>query len=94
MRYIIDIDGTICTQESLYALAIPIQENIDKINKLWLEGNYIIYWTSRGGTSTKDWSELTEMQLDNWGCLHHELWMGKPSYDVFIDDKSKRIEEL
>ena len=38
MRYVIDIDGTICTpgptDEMRYEQAMPIQDRIDKINKL------------------------------------------------------------
>ena len=31
---------------------------------------------------------LTKMQLDIWGCKYHELIMGKPHADMFIDDKA------
>jgi hypothetical protein len=30
---------------------------------------------------------LTKMQLNIWGCKYHELILGKPSGDVYIDDK-------
>ena len=30
---------------------------------------------------------MTESQLNSWGCKYHELIMGKPSGDVYIDDK-------
>ena len=30
----------------------------------------------------------TKAQLKNWGLKFHKLLMGKPSYDIFIDDKS------
>ncbi len=30
---------------------------------------------------------LTKMQLSIWGCKYHELIMGKPHADHFIDDK-------
>ena len=26
-------------------------------------------------------------QLNKWGAKFHELKMGKPAYDLFIDDK-------
>jgi len=30
-----------------------------------------------------------------WGCKFHYLEMGnKPSFDLLIDDKTKRIEEI
>ena len=31
---------------------------------------------------------LTYVQLKKWGCNFHELKMGKPAYDLFIDDKN------
>ena len=93
----VDIDETIATYsgERIYEQAIPIQKNIDKINKLYDEGNKIIYWTARGSsTSPNNWRNLTEKQLKEWGCKYHELRLDKPHYDLIIDDKSKRIEEI
>ena len=31
---------------------------------------------------------MTFKQLKKWGLNFHELKFGKPSYDIFIDDKS------
>ena len=92
----VDIDGTICqTKDSDYPNSKPRQEQIDKINKLYDEGNEIIYWTARGGTTKKDWSLFTERQLERWGCRYTRIeTQKKPSYDLFIDDLSKRIEEI
>ena len=43
MRYVVDIDGTICTpgttEETRYTEALPIQDRIDRINKLYDEGH-------------------------------------------------------
>ena len=95
MIIIVDIDGTICkTEGNDYKNSIPIPENIAKINKLFDEGNTIIFWTARGSTSGKVWRRLTSKQLSKWGCRYDSLKMRKPCYDLFIDDKSKRIEEL
>jgi hypothetical protein len=95
MKIFVDIDNTICvTIGSDYVNSKPIPENIAKINKLFDEGNNITYWTARGGTSGLDWSYLTKEQLDKWNCKYHNLIMGKLSYDLFIDDKAKRIEEI
>lgn len=91
----VDIDGTICNLVSDYNIAKPIPSHINKINKLYDEGNTIIYYTARGQKTKKDWSELTLKQLIEWGCKFHELKMNhKPHYDLFICDKSMRIEEL
>ena len=98
----VDIDETICHRENstdfgvthYYTKAKPITENIDKINKLYDEGNTIVYWTARGSRKQIDWTELTTNQLAEWGAKYHELKVDKPFYDLFIDDKSLRIEEL
>ena len=96
MKIYVDIDETICTRPkgTDYRSSVPLKENINKINKLYEEGNTIIYWTARGGNSGLDWSELTEKQLKEWGVKHHAVYCTKPSYDLFIDDKSIRIEEI
>lgn len=95
MKILVDIDGTICDSSNGYPTAIPIHKNIAKINKLYDEGNIIIYWTGRGRSTDFDWSELTRQQLINWGCKFHELNCNtKIAYDLIIDDKAKRIEEI
>lgn len=91
----VDIDGTICTVASDYKYAEPIYSHIEKVNKLFDEGNRIVYYTARGQKTKIDWSELTKNQLNEWGCKYHELIMNhKPHYDLLICDKSIRIEEL
>ena len=95
MKIFVDIDGTICDSSEGYPTAKPIWENIDKINKLYNEGHIITYWTARGGNTGMDWSELTANQLFEWGCKFHKLdTKTKPSWDLLIDDKTKRIEEI
>jgi hypothetical protein len=90
----VDIDGTICeTEGDGYPEAVPIPGNIDKINALYDEGHTIIYWTARGGTTGIDWSDVTRKQIELWGCRFHGLET-KPHYDLHIDDKSVRIEEI
>ena len=91
----VDIDGTICTISKPYSEAQPLNHHIDKINKLYDEGNKIIYYTARGQATKVDYSELTKKQLEDWGCKYSELIMNqKPDYDLYICDKSIRIEEL
>jgi hypothetical protein len=91
----IDIDETICeTPKSRdYAKAIPLQENIEKANKLFEEGNTVIYWTARGTGTGIDWSDLTKSQLAIWGVRYHDLKFGKPVYDLFIDDKNMNARD-
>ena len=50
--------------------------------------------------SGKCYYDFTWKQLESWGCKFHDLSTGtkgkyiKPPYDMVIDDKAKRIEEL
>ena len=104
---LVDIDETICfyADKRRYDLAEPSSENIAKINKLFDEGWHIVYWTARGGSEKskkagKCYYDFTWRQLETWGCKFHDLSTGtkgkfvKPPYDLVIDDKAKRIEEL
>ena len=98
---LVDIDDTICFYkgERRYDLAVPNYENIAKINQLYDDGWKITYWTSRGSISGNDYKQYTEHQLREWGCKYHDLITGtgnnsKPAFDLVIDDKAKRIEEL
>lgn len=89
--YYVDIDETICEYEPgkrEYELAKPIPSNIKKINKLYEEGNKIVYWTARGATTGIDWTDLTLSQLKTWGAKYTEAKLGKPHYDYFICDKA------
>ena len=91
----VDIDETICSfTDGKYSLAKPIEERIKKINKLYDQGNTIIYWTARGTTTNLNWFNVTQEQLERWGCKYNELRMGKPYYDLFIDDKNINSEEF
>ena len=91
----VDIDETICSfTDGKYSLAKPIKERIKKINKLYDQGNTIIYWTARGTTTNLNWFNVTQEQLKRWGCKYSELRMGKPYYDLFIDDKNINSEEF
>jgi len=94
----VDIDETICYYNNKnkdildYSKALPYKERIEKINTLYDEGNSIVYWTARGTTTGIKWFHITLQQLINWKCKFHELKMGKPAYDLFIDDKNINSE--
>jgi dTDP-glucose 4,6-dehydratase len=84
----VDIDDTICkTNDTDYANAVPKQIAIDKVNDLYDKGHYITMWTARGTITGIDWYNLTFQQLKKWGVKFHQLKMGKPAFDLFIDDK-------
>lgn len=90
MKIVIDIDNTICTQEKDYSDAKPYMNRIKKINELYKEGNEIIFFTARGTDTGLDWKDITEKQLKKWGVKYHGLIFGKPSADIYIDDRSEK----
>ena len=96
MIYCFDIDGTICTQvdDGEYKNAKPIKNRIEIINKLYDEGNKIIFLTARGFVSKINWYELTVSQLERWGVQYHELYLNKPHADIYIDDKGLKDSEF
>lgn len=87
----------------IYENAVPLQDKIDIFNQLYNDGNTIIYWTARGSGRVIDGKELTdeemsdrkcylkqlsEQQLNQWNVLRHEIIVGKPAFDLLIDDKA------
>ena len=97
-----DIDGVICTNTwGKYQKAKPINKNITKINSLYEEGNIIILFTARFmgknnesiEAAYNEGYEFTKNQLREWGVKYHTLKMGKPSYDMIIDDKHFNYSE-
>ena len=96
----VDIDGTICEEIPFrgktaehYLAQKPFTDRIQHINNLYNQGHEIHYWTARGGTTGKDWSELTKDQFAKWGVLYTTLSFRKPHYDIWIDDKAREANE-
>tara|TARA_B100001057_G_scaffold14582_1_gene13874 strand:- start:138 stop:470 length:333 start_codon:yes stop_codon:yes gene_type:complete len=92
-----DIDGVICNNTwGDYEKAIPNKDVIKKINNLYEKGYLIKIFTARYmGRSNENIQgaydlgfDFTHKQLRNWGIKFHELIMGKPSFDILIDDKA------
>ena len=89
------MDNTLCfTTGNDYINSKPIKERIRYINKLKEEGNSITIWTARGSTTGIDYKELTEKQLQEWGINYDNFLIGKPSYDIYIDDKSFNVDTI
>jgi hypothetical protein len=92
MLIYVDIDETICSRPAPagldYNQSTPYPERIERINQLYRGGHTIVYWTARGTKTGINHFRLTKDQLDRWGCQYHELRMGKPAFDLLIDDKS------
>ena len=96
-KFCFDLDNTLCeTSDGDYENSKPIREAINSVNKLHEQGNYIIIYTARmmgrcnGNISLVYESiyELTKNQLNDWGIRYHNLILGKPEFDVLVDDKS------
>lgn len=95
MIYYVDIDNTICiTHNSDYYNSIPLLDRINKVNQLFDNGHEIVYWTARGSVSGKDWLDFTKNQLKTWQCRYTDIKVGKPRYDLFIEDKSIHPKEF
>lgn len=93
--YFIDLDETLCrTTDSDYVNSTPIIERIEFVNNLKLQGNRITIWTGRGSRSGIDHRDLTELQLKTWNVMYDELILGKPHYDIYLDDKSFNIDTI
>lgn len=103
MTYVFDIDGTICSLTGGdYESAKPLVDRIQIINRLFDEGNRITLLTARGmGRSNNNrtmaydlFYDLTTQQLKEWGVKYHDLFLGKPSGDFYIDDKGIKDVEF
>jgi hypothetical protein len=89
MIFYVDIDGTIAkTEHGDYNHSKPDEEMISLINRLYDKGHTVIYYTARGTTTGIDWHTFTNSQLVGWGVKFHELLMGKPDYNFWIDDRA------
>lgn len=86
MQIIIDLDGTICTEERTFSRcnAKPLDGAVEAVNKLFEKGNIIIIYSARS------WPEydMTYKWLKNNSLKFHQLIMGKPIGDYWIDDRA------
>ena len=89
MIYCIDVDGTLCTLSNHYVDAKPIKKMIDKVNALYDAGHTIKIYTARGQATGVSYTDLTRKQLEEWEVKYHHLIMGKPSADIYVDDKAR-----
>jgi hypothetical protein len=86
MKIIIDIDGTICTEENFdnRKNARPFKKAIKNINIFKKKGYKIILYSSRPWSQydlTIKWLKKNKLRFDN-------LILGKPIGDIWIDDRS------
>lgn len=92
-----DLDNVLCkTSNNNYKKSNPIKKNIKVVNQLYQKGYYIKIFTARymGRNNEniikakKEGLSLTTKQLKKWNVKYHNLIFGKPSFDIYIDDKS------
>tara|TARA_R100000664_G_scaffold22411_1_gene31887 strand:- start:497 stop:835 length:339 start_codon:yes stop_codon:yes gene_type:complete len=100
--YVFDIDGTLCTNtEGDYLKAEPLYDRIKVVNIL-AKKNKIVLFTARGmgrhqndaNKAIEQFYELTKKQLEDWGVQYHQLFLGKPAGDYYIDDKGIKDAEF
>ena len=78
-NYLIDIDGTICDdipneEPERMATAKLYPDALETLNKWFVEGHYITFFTSR----IEEHRAVTEVWLKENGFKYHGLLMGKP----------------
>lgn len=92
-----DIDNVLCrTKNSNYKKSKPILSAIKKVNQLYKKNYKIILFTSRfmgrtnnnGIQAYKLGYKFTKNQLKKWKVNYNRLILGKPSYDLLVDDLS------
>ena len=92
-----DLDNVIClTKKNFYKKSKPNNLAIKKINSLYEQGYEIKIFTSRYmgrckenvNCAKKRGYKFTKKQLAKWNLKYSKLIFGKPSYDLYIDDKS------
>lgn len=106
MRICFDVDGVIAKEkDSLgntlpYKFREPCSNAVEYINSLKSSGHTIIIQTARymkwnkghqlmaieqGYTELKKW-------LDEHGILYDEIYLGKPSADIYVDDRGFQLK--
>ncbi len=92
-----DLDNVICTTKGVnYKSSKPKKKIIKFINNLYDNGHEIKIFTARymGRNSEKIFLAkkqgfaFTYKQLKNWNVKFDKLIFGKPTFDIYIDDKS------
>lgn len=104
-RIVFDIDDTICKDGKRlgYENAIPMQDTIDKINRIHdTLGATIILYTARGmgscngdGQKARTKNEATLIKwLGEHGVKYDEIIFGKPLADLYVDDKGMSLDDF
>lgn len=88
----IDLDGVLCQYDPIanYYNVVPIKETISKVNKLYDDGHKIIISTAR----PEIYKSITEIWLKVNNVKYHELFLGKPTADYYVDHKVLKVNEF
>lgn len=103
MRYCFDIDGTIAELRKdgqSYSEVLPKEFAVEYLKKLKDAGHYIILHTARNmETFSSNLGKINAIQgpilyewLKKYQIPYDEIYFGKPSADVYIDDKGLKFE--
>lgn len=100
---VFDVDDVLCDNKNRnYENAVPIRNNIVKLNGLHDMGYRIVLHTARGMVScngdVKAADEKNRAVLEKWladnGVMYDELVFGKPIAMMYVDDKCMTPDEL
>ena len=92
-----DLDNVLCrTIKNNYEKSTPIKKSINLVNELYDKGYCIKIFTARymgrnkenAVKAKKDAKNITKTQLKKWKVNYNKLIFGKPSFDIYIDDKN------
>jgi len=89
MVILIDIDGTICTEERPFdrPLAQPLPGALESVSRFVQDGHTVVLWTARGW----DQYRVTKTWLDEHHFQYDQLLMGKPIANLIIDDRARHF---
>ena len=93
--FVFDLDLTLCTGKP-YATAEPLTGAVEICQRLRSDGHIVIIQTARGmgtaegnpGVARANIAKLTLDRLERWGLEYDEIYFGKPSADIYVDDKA------
>lgn len=102
MRYCFDIDGVIFEISKNYKEYKPIEKTVQFINSLKQKNCTIILYTARKmetfkgniGLVNKNIVAATLSALEEHEVYYDEIYFGKPSADIYIDDKAINFYDL
>lgn len=101
MKVFVSIDSIIKNLPKLgssldYKNIKPQYDSIEKINKMYDDGDVIIYYTPKGLNPDIDWENFIYKKLIKWGCSFNDIIceFEKNSLDSMVDSKIKIIEKV